>query len=215
MHFFKIMLLTIICGAQIFSGMIAADDGFTEVRTQRKPAGRSVSPRRPRHRSPVRPATAPAAIPVAKKIPTRIATFLAQSDEGLLRGGHVLEQHVTITDEELKKRFRSIQEVSSATKFESQDIAIAAIRKSIRQNADRINEWLENEDARPELSIYCFHDHAVGHGLTPTGGTSLGIVAGLRQSCVVLRKAKRSFIILTAYPIVPKGGATRPRHHTA
>jgi len=115
-------------------------------------------------------------------------------------GGHTLEKHVSITDEELIKR--AIQEdVEAATSFTNKSTAVKAVKQNLRKNADDIVDWLANpQSSRKTFDVT--HNYGIGKGVLSDNKT---ILSDLTKSRIVLVKdstQELGFRIISAFPVV-------------
>ena len=112
--------------------------------------------------------------------------------------GHLLENHSSMTNEELISR--SFYDDVSATSFENQSTAIRAVKENLRSNADAIADWINNSNTgKKAFSVE--HANSVGYGAY---SKTKQVTNGLTKSLVVLIRDPQQalgFRILTGYPL--------------
>jgi hypothetical protein len=115
-------------------------------------------------------------------------------------GGHTLERHVSMTNEELIKR--AIQEnVEAATSFTNKSTAIKAVQENLRKNADEIAKWINESDTSRKI-FDVSHTYAIGKGVLED---KKHVVYDLKNSRMVLVRDESQefgFKIITAFPII-------------
>jgi len=114
-------------------------------------------------------------------------------------GGHTLEKHVSMTNNELISR--AIDEGVDATSFSNKSTAITCVQQNLRKNADEITNWLKNSLNQNPLVVECNHLHEMGYGAQ---AGSQHITYGLTSSKVFMVKDSTldlGFKIITSYPI--------------
>jgi len=114
------------------------------------------------------------------------------------KGGHTIEKHVSMTNEELIRRAN--QEGIDATSFENKSTAISSVQKNLRKSADNIEEWLKNT-SNQTLTVEMTHQYPIGYGVT---ANSTNVTYNLIKSRVILIRDDTidlGFFILTSFPI--------------
>ena len=154
----------------------------------------------------------------AKKVPKIVSTInqtsiaqLAQKIRSLGRNlldemekfnGHTLRDHVSQTKQALINRAMS-DKVNAATSFSDKKTAIDAVQKNLRNNAEKIAEWVKINagNTKAKKAFEYQHDFKIGEGVLAGKKNCLG---PLTSSQVVIRpdlEHPLGFMILTAFPI--------------
>ena len=126
-------------------------------------------------------------------------------DRSEAAGGHLLEKHVAQRNEDLIKRAN--QEGVDATSFKDKSTALKATQENIRQNADKITNWLNDSKSDPKLVIEANHNYEIGFGVsTKNSGNSASkqVTYGLTDSKIILTKdssQQNGYKILTGFPV--------------
>lgn len=118
------------------------------------------------------------------------------------KGGHLLERHVNVTDQDLTQRLQSQKKISGASRFKDRETAerVAQAVLSDKENQKKIETWLENHNNRRNL-VLSYHggrDEVLGRGLR-RGDTQ---VQDMKQSAILVLKKDHQgdYYILTGYP---------------
>jgi RHS repeat-associated protein len=125
--------------------------------------------------------------------------------DGMRKGGHIEDLHVSLSNNDLIKRANGTnpitgkaEDIVDATTFTSLSVANKSISQNLSGNSEQIAKWL-NGDGNLLVSSYN-HGNSIGKGVKQ-GGKNM--VYGLDTSVVILQKNASSptgFIVLTAYP---------------
>jgi hypothetical protein len=119
--------------------------------------------------------------------------------------GHMLEKHVSQTNEDLIKRTHN--ESVPATSFTDKSTASKAVLENIRKNANGIASWLNDTKADTRKTIETSHSYSIGKGVNVKGQNNNGsnkVHYDLKKSRIVLVKdegMEQGFRILTGFPI--------------
>lgn len=115
-------------------------------------------------------------------------------------GGHTLKKHVAKNNNYLKSRtFKS--KVNAATTFKDKKTATKAVKENLRNNADKIAQWLV-EDLEEQIVLEHTHQYPIGEGLYKRKhATYHDLVA---SKIVIIRDINQElgFTILTAFPTI-------------
>ena len=120
-------------------------------------------------------------------------------DQMEVAGGHTLERHVSMTNNELINR--AVSEGVDATSFTDKSTAIKCVQQNLRKNADEIERWLKNSSNQNPLLVVCYHRYEIGYGAQ---SGSQHITYGLMSSKIFMVKDSSmslGFKIITSYPI--------------
>jgi hypothetical protein len=115
-------------------------------------------------------------------------------------GGHTLERHVGKTYDYLQNRAMKLK-VESVTTFIDKRTAINAIKESLKNNAEKIAEWLE-KGLKDQIVIEYLHSYPIGEGIYKGKHNPY---YNLRGSRMIMNKdinQELGFTILTAFPII-------------
>ncbi|WP_339159975.1 RNase A-like domain-containing protein [Paenibacillus sp. FSL W8-0186] len=121
------------------------------------------------------------------------------------KGGHLLDKHVSKTNEDLLKR--AAQEGVPSTTFYNKSTALKATQENIRKNAEQISNWLNNPNSRGYLITKVKHEYSVGRGVdVKNGGNSASkqVTDNLTTSQLYLVKdpsMPAGYRIITGYPV--------------
>ncbi len=114
-------------------------------------------------------------------------------------GGHTLERHVNVNDDDLLDRALKSRDVSKVfSRFSDQRAAEDAINECIRANRQAIQRWASNPILDPAF------EHDLGRTIGRGFFNSNGKFADMTKVRVVFRMSKqgpKSFFIITAYPV--------------
>lgn len=120
------------------------------------------------------------------------------------KGGHLLDKHVSKTNEDLLKR--AVQEGVPSTSFYNKSIALKATQENIRKNAELISDWLNTPDSKGYLITKVQHEYSIGKGVdVKNGGNSASkqVTNNLTASQLYLVKDPKmpaGYRIITGYP---------------
>ena len=117
-------------------------------------------------------------------------------DDMVEAGGHLLEKHVSKTDNDLIKR--AAQEGVPSTSFSDKNTALRATRDNIRQNADTISNWLNDSNSKGYIIIEADHGVSIGKGVNVKNN-------GSSFSNKVTRNLTKSELFLVKDPTMPNG----------
>ncbi|GGG03003.1 hypothetical protein GCM10010913_25950 [Paenibacillus aceti] len=121
------------------------------------------------------------------------------------KGGHLLDKHVSKTNEDLLKR--AAQEGVPSTTFYNKSTALKATQENIRKNAEQISDWLNDENSKGYLITKVQHEYSIGKGVdVKNGGNSASkqVVDNLITSQLYLVKdtsMPAGYRIITGYPV--------------
>ena len=104
-------------------------------------------------------------------------------------------------DAQLQDRLLHSPNMLVATKFTDYQVAVTAVRDSLRAHAFCIEEWMGS--ALQEMKYYHRHEQPIGYGFR-ADKYYLPHIKYLYHSCIVLQKQASAFFILTAYPLALK-----------
>jgi hypothetical protein len=114
-------------------------------------------------------------------------------------GGHTLEKHVSMTNNELINR--AVTENVDATSFTNKSTATNCVQQNLRKNANTIDEWLNNSNSPNYLVTECEHSYSIGYGAE---ANSQNITYGLTSTKIYMVKDSTidiGFKIVSSYPI--------------
>ena len=116
--------------------------------------------------------------------------------------GHTLRDHVSQTKQALINRAMS-DKVKAATSFSDKRIAIDAVQKNLRNNAEKIAQWVKEnaENIKTKKAFEYQHEFEIGKGILASKKNCL---SPLTSSRVVIQPHPThplGFIILSAFPI--------------
>lgn len=118
------------------------------------------------------------------------------------KGGHLLDRHVNVTDQDLIHRLQNQKKISGASRFKDRKTAERVVQAALtdKENQEKIQTWLENRNNRRNLvvSYRGSPDEVLGRGLR-RGDTQ---VQDMRQSAILVLKKDHQgdYYILTGYP---------------
>ena len=121
-------------------------------------------------------------------------------------GGHTIEKHVGKMNQDLIKRANKQKDIDAASTFLDKHTTTNAIQENLRNNADKIAEWIKNctiEDIKNnnKKGFEFTHKYSVGKC---TLGEKKTTIYNLTKSQVILKpdlSSEFGFIVLTSYPI--------------
>jgi hypothetical protein len=101
---------------------------------------------------------------------------------------------------------KSIYRQVAATSFSDKRTATNAIQQNLRQNANKISDWLNNPKSKDFLVTETTHDFSIGKGVEVNvyGTASKNITYGLNKSQIFMVKdagMPNGYKIITAYPV--------------
>ena len=115
-------------------------------------------------------------------------------------GGHTLERHVGKTYDELFLRSLKI-DAEAITTFTNKQIAVKAVKRVLRNNAEEVALWLSNP-LKDQIVLEFTHLHPIGMGIFKGKKNPF---YNLMNSRIVLERdlgCELGFKILTAFPII-------------
>ncbi|HEY4391515.1 MAG TPA: RNase A-like domain-containing protein [Paenibacillus sp.] len=121
------------------------------------------------------------------------------------KGGHLLNKHVSKTNEDLLKR--AAKEGVPSTTFYNKSTALKATQENIRKNAEQISDWLNNQNSKGYLITKAQHEYSIGKGVdVKNGGNSASkqVTDNLTTSQLYLVKdpsMPAGYRIITGYPV--------------
>lgn len=117
-------------------------------------------------------------------------------------GGHTIEKHVGLTNQELVNRAMRDETITeAASTFENKTIAIKAIKDSLRKHSKEIEMWLNDPNSTAKILIENEHEVSIGRCVEVR---SKNIVYNLTKSRLVLVKDSANelgFKLISAFPI--------------
>lgn len=119
-------------------------------------------------------------------------------EEDERRGGHTLERHVGLSDDDLRARLRREPRISAASTWTDRDTAERSVAAALAREGLRVERWLAREGPRPNLALDWEAGAPIGRSLRRGSRT----VATVACATVVLRWSTRDddFHVLTSYP---------------
>ncbi|URZ03974.1 RNase A-like domain-containing protein [Clostridium felsineum] len=115
-------------------------------------------------------------------------------------GGHTLDRHVGKSKEYLEKRVGNMRQGSDgATSFSDKNTAIKATKDVLKQNLDKIDDWLVNRTSN-RLTLKTEHNFSVGYGVSKNSGK---YIDNISKTVTVIQKTSDNelgFKIITCYP---------------
>lgn len=115
-------------------------------------------------------------------------------DESL--GGHTLQRHVGRTDAELRDRLQS-EDISAASTYSDRVTAEMAVAAAIRENADKINRWLQRPGGHSNLVLDYDSNSPIGRSMRR--GETLSFPCS--HAVAVLKfVSSNDYYVLTSYP---------------
>lgn len=119
------------------------------------------------------------------------------ADERL--GGHTLQRHVGLSDDELRARLARQPGISAASTYTDRATAERVVGETIARERTRIARWLNRAGNRPNLTLTYRSPAAMPIGRTVRRGESRSVAC--TEAIVVLRwDARREYFVLTSYP---------------
>ncbi|HEK9101072.1 RNase A-like domain-containing lipoprotein [Bacillus cereus] len=118
--------------------------------------------------------------------------------EGPPKNGHTIERHVGKTEEDLKKRLRT-DKVSAASTYYDKEVATKAVKDSLKQHEQEIENWLKNSKEN-RLVLNTKHSFPVGKTVLKK---DMSVKDKLINTITVLARDKSGtlgFKIITSYP---------------
>ena len=113
-----------------------------------------------------------------------------------------------LSDDELIKKMKN--SCTHITCFSNREIAEQAIHENIQYNAEKIADWLWDDEVymNEHLKIYYTHDNSVGYGMNYESKQK---VMDISKSFIILKKCyfekfQEGFYIKFAAPLIEKGG---------
>ncbi len=110
--------------------------------------------------------------------------------------GHVISQHVGKTDQELMQRIQADRHVIRSSSFPDEATAERVIHDGLRQNRQKVIDWLKDPNGREILSIRYSGSEVIGRTVSKKGGT----IQQNSATVVLLRDKTGGFHYHTAYP---------------
>jgi hypothetical protein len=113
------------------------------------------------------------------------------------RGGHTIARHVERSDAQLRQRLAQESGIGTASTYTSQAIAERTIARTLRANADRVEDWTSRRGNRPNLALDYRgrRDEVLGRSIR-RGRAPVDCY----DAVVVLRWDGRGSYVLTSYP---------------
>jgi hypothetical protein len=115
-------------------------------------------------------------------------------DEGR---GHTLAKHVGRSDEELRERLERERNISAASTWTDRDAAEETIGEALQKDRERIAQWEERGERRPNLALHFDAGRTIGRSMHHGDTTSVTCTAAV---IVLKADGPDSFFVLTAYP---------------
>lgn len=118
--------------------------------------------------------------------------------EGPPKNGHTIERHVGKTEEQLKERLRT-DKVSAASTYYDKEIATKAVKDTLKQHEQEIDNWLKNSKEN-RLVLHTKHSFPVGKVVLKP---DMQVKDKLTNTVTVLARDKSGslgFKIITSYP---------------
>ncbi|EOA3903976.1 RNase A-like domain-containing lipoprotein [Bacillus cytotoxicus] len=118
--------------------------------------------------------------------------------EGPPKNGHTIERHVGKTEEQLKERLRT-DKVSAASTYYDKETATKAVKDSVKQHEQEIDNWLKNSKEN-RLVLHTKHSFPVGKTVLKK---NMSVKDKLMNTVTVLARDKSGslgFKIVTSYP---------------
>jgi hypothetical protein len=140
--------------------------------------------------------------------PTYQENFSRQSTRDLsqddLLGGHTLKRHVAKTDAELRDRLEH-ERISAASTYTDRAAAERAVAATLRQNQDKLREWLKKPGRHPNLVLDYDSDQPIGRTLRRGEIASVPcshavVVLSYIESAGVKLSPDNNYYVLTSYP---------------
>ena len=119
------------------------------------------------------------------------STLLATSEAS---GGHLIAQHVALTESDLASRLASQPSIQAASTFRSQSEAEAAVSKALAQNSNKVNTWAAS-GSKGNLIL----DTPFSGGSVLVRGSSEA-VGGTGARVILRGNGQGGFYVLTGYP---------------
>lgn len=140
------------------------------------------------------PAQTPAAAPSSPRTTDRGERHDLSADEA--RGGHTLARHVGKSDDDLRERLDR-EGISTASTWSSREVAERTIARTLRDNADRIDNWSSRRGNRPNLELDYRGNRSEPLGRCMRRGRD---AVDCFNAVVVLRWRGQDYFVLTSYP---------------
>lgn len=121
------------------------------------------------------------------------------------KGGHLLDKHVSKTNEYLLKR--AAQERVASTTFNNKSTALKAAQENIKKNSEITSDWLNNPNLKGFLITKVNHEYSIGKGVDVKNeghSASKQVTDNLTASQLYLVKAPSmlaGYRIITGYPV--------------
>lgn len=113
------------------------------------------------------------------------------------RGGHTIERHVGLTDEQLRARLQR-ESISAASTYADLETAERVVGLTLRRHAARVDTWKAREGARPNLVLPFAAPNQPAVGRVLRRGAREPVDA--HAAVVVLRWREGDAFVLTSYP---------------
>lgn len=126
---------------------------------------------------------------------------LSQDD---LLGGHTLKRHVGKTDQELRDRLEH-ERISAASTYNDRATAERTVAAALRQNQDKVHDWLSKPGRHPNLVLDYDSDQPIGRTLRRGESASAScshalVVLSHIESAGATLPPDSSYYVLTSYP---------------
>jgi hypothetical protein len=136
-----------------------------------------------------------------EKFSRKTARDLSQDD---LLGGHTLKRHVGKTDQELRDRLER-ERISAASTYNDRATAEQTVAAALRQNQDKVRDWLGQPGRHPNLVLDYDSDQPIGRTLRRGESASVPcshamVVLSYIESAGATLPPDSSYYVLTSYP---------------
>jgi hypothetical protein len=88
-------------------------------------------------------------------------------------GGHMFEEHVGQTINELTKKAAKNSKIGAASSFPDTRTATKAVQENLRNNAEEIAQWLKSSSTDPKLTLDFSHKYPIGYGVSKGNKTPI------------------------------------------
>jgi hypothetical protein len=113
------------------------------------------------------------------------------------RGGHTLERHVRLSDEQLEERLRRERNIAAASTWTDREIAEITVAEALRAERSRVDEWMRRGARRANLALHYDAGRVIGRSLRRGERRAVNCT----RAVIVLRAdGPDSFYVLTTYP---------------
>lgn len=130
------------------------------------------------------------------EIDVQAATERYDLERDEARGGHTLEKHVGLSDEQLRERLNRERNITAASTWKDRATAEATVAEALGAERGRIESWVRRGARRPNLALHYDAGHMIGRSLRRAESEPVECT----RAVIVLRADGPNFYVLTAYP---------------